>query len=152
MTDTEILSLIAERYGPPEWQFVHELRCGTSYGRREFEGRLDAWAISAYQSHAWRRIAFEIKVSKADYAAELRQPIKRRAGLLLSNLFYFVAPRGIVDPAKLPIECGLMEISQAQIGPVLQTTVPAPWRDTPPPPWCFVASLVRQLARKANDD
>ena len=52
----------------------------------------------------------EIKVSRADFLAEIkRKPLKRRAGLRLSNESYFVAPKGIIEIDELPPEAGLLE-------------------------------------------
>ncbi len=149
MTAKDILDRLEKRYVLPEWQFVRELRCGTSPGRW-VGARLDAWAISAWQSKAWRRMTFEVKVSKGDFAAELKEPIKRRAGLMLSNLFYFVAPEGVIDPAKVPVECGLVEVWKGRYGLELRKKVPAPWRDSRPPSWAFVASLVRRLVKEGK--
>lgn len=39
-----------------------------------------------------KRVCYEVKISRADFLSELKQPIKRRIGLRYSNEFYFVTP------------------------------------------------------------
>ena len=155
ITADSILDLLAARHAPPEWAFLRELRVGTGYGERnrgrwvrgECEQRLDAWAINHYPVKNRERVTYEVKVSASDYAAEVRNPLKRRAGMALSNLFYFVAPEGIINPLRilrLPAGCGLLVVRDMPVGLVVKEVVPAPWRDTPPPPWHFVSAIARR--------
>lgn len=150
-----MLRLLEDKHPSPEWAFLREVRCGTGYAfrdhgrkvRSEVECRLDAWAINHWSSRHRQRITYEINVSRADFVRELKAPLKRRPGLLLSNLFYFVAPDGIIVPDDLPPECGLLAVVQRPVGSVLKEFVPAPWRDTPAPPWHFVSALARQICQ-----
>jgi hypothetical protein len=43
----------------------------------------------------------------------MKHPLKRRIGMRYSNEFYFVMPAGLVSPAEIPAECGLVEAGQA---------------------------------------
>ena len=150
MTSAEILELLQHRHLRPEWAFLPELRGGAGYGRAGCEQFIDAWAINCYASKQWRRVAYEIKVSTSDYSRELRQPLKRRMAMLLSNLFYFVAPDGIIKAESVPLGCGLLEARFVHPSGklCLRETVPAPWRDVGPPPWYFVAGLARRMLKQ----
>src|SRR5579864_1240467 len=70
-----------------EWLFFRELRVGT--GRRNGNvQRLDAFALNSLPHTAMKRVCYEVKISRADFLAELRHPIKRRIGMRYSNEFY----------------------------------------------------------------
>ena len=152
-----------------EWLFLRELRVST--GRRNGGGqRLDAFALNTLPHLAMKRICYEVKVSRADFFCELRQPLKRRIGMRYSNEFYFVTPANLLDPNEVPVEAGLVEAGHA--GPeewreivgrqngyfhydaateaYCVVTVPAPWRDTPGPTWQFAAAMLRNQNYAAN--
>ena len=72
---------------------------------------IDFWAIDCWQSKQFNKTAYEIKVSRSDWLSEMRKPQKRRLALFVSNLFYFIAPRGVIKVEELPVEAGLIEVS-----------------------------------------
>lgn len=136
-----------------DWAYFEELRVGTGYGKG-VEQRLDAWAMSLWPSTQLTRVTYEVKISRGDFRREMRSPLKRRVGLLYSNLFYFVAPAGLLKVEEIPPECGLIEVEPANPllmhGPthVCKVTVEAPRRDTPPPGWMFFAAVARRAMRE----
>ena len=115
-----------------------------------------------------KRVCYEIKTSRSDFLCEVKRPLKRRMGLRYSNEFYFVTPPGLLDPAEIPVDCGLIEAGaivddewkalSAQhpasfyFDPVRRAyclvLVPAPWRDTPGPTWQFAAAMLRNQRRQ----
>ena len=152
-----------------EWLFLRELRVST--GRRNGGGqRLDAFALNTLPHQAMKRICYEIKISRADFLCEMRQPMKRRIGMRYSNEFYFVTPANLLALAEVPVEAGLVEAGHATpedwreivarqngyfhydaaSGAYCVITVPAPWRDPPGPTWQFTAAMLRnqQFAEK----
>lgn len=143
ITAEDILARLQERYAPPEWLTFVELRISTGYTRGE--ERIDFWVMNTYPSSAYHRIAFEIKISRSDFSAELRKPAKRKPALLLSNQFYFISPAGVIPVDQIPIDAGLMEVKHTPSGHMsLTVTSKAPWLDTEPPTWGFVAALMRR--------
>src|ERR1035437_85951 len=159
LTSKDIIEAIRLRYAHP-WILIPELRCGSGFGKRS-EQRMDAWVMHAYPSESNLRIGFEIKVSRQDFLNELKQPLKRRGALLLSNQFFFIAPVGIVKPEEVPIECGLIEVAKTDKKPGagwkcvssntsdtaywIDEIVDASVRETILPTWRFVASLIRRV-------
>lgn len=140
MLDTVEAGLHARK---SEWVFLRELRVGTGRHKAALQ-RLDAFALNCYPHLGMKRICYEVKLSRADFLCEMRQPLKRRMGMRFSNEFYFVTPAGLLALADLPVECGLVEVSP---GGGCRVTVPAPWRDTPGPTWQFAASMLRNQQR-----
>jgi len=107
------------------------------------EKRVDLLAMHPHPSKRNERIAFEIKISRTDFNRELRKPLKRWAGMLFTNRFYFAAPKGLISKSDLPTECGLIEVD----GGVGKVIVEAPWRESMQPTWPFVAALARRVFR-----
>lgn len=125
------------------WLYLQELRIGTGWGK-DREGRIDAYALKLVGSTN-TRVAYEIKTSRGDYLRELKNPRKRSAARRYAEQFYFAVPRGLVEPAELPPDAGLVEAWRDQYGELqVRRTVVAPVLDTYPPTWTFVASLLRR--------
>jgi hypothetical protein len=129
-----------------EWVFLRELRVGTGRHKAALQ-RLDAFALNCFPHLGMKRICYEVKLSRADFLCEMRQPLKRRIGMRFSNEFYFVTPAGLLALTDLPVECGLVEIAP---GGGCRITVPAPWRDTPGPTWQFAAAMLRNQRRATS--
>jgi hypothetical protein len=153
-----------------EWLFLRELKVGISRRNGSVQ-RLDAFALNSLPHTAMKRICYEVKVSRADFLAELKMPLKRRVGMRYSNEFYFVTPAGLLEMAEIPCECGLIEAGKAtpeewrllikrhrgffHYDPAAQSycllAVPAPWRDTPGPTWQLLAAMLRNQRRELEE-
>lgn len=150
-----------------EWMFLRELRVGTGRGKHSLQ-RLDAFALNCYPHRGMKRICYEIKLSRADFRNELKNPLKRRIGMRFSNEFYFAAPAGMLKPEEIPADSGLVEVGTAGTIEEWKATlknhagffhynpetrdfcvliVPAPWRETPGPTWELVAAMMRNQRR-----
>ncbi len=173
LSDTTLISIVerALHPSPAEWLFFRELRVGT--GRQNGNAqRLDAFALNTLPHTAMKRVCYEVKISRADFLAEMKHPLKRRMGMRYSNEFYFVAPAALLGSAEIPAECGLIEAGHASVaewkqlfarhagffsyepetGAYCMITVPAPWRDTPGPTWQLAAAMLRNPRRRLSDD
>ena len=69
-------------------------------------------------------LVHEIKVSRADLLADLRQPTKRAAYLDMAGGSYYVLAEGIARAEEIPAECGVIEMRDG----LLHTLRPAPMR------------------------
>lgn len=147
-----IIALLRERHSI-DHVFVEELRGGSGYGG-DSERRMDAWAMHHHPSKGNKRIAYEVKVSRGDFLKDIKDPLKHRPALRFSNEFFFVAPEGMIKAKELPLFAGLLEVKQIKDGPhegkdyIARPTVSAPWRETVPPNWRFVVSLVRSVQKQ----
>ena len=121
--------------------YLKEFRAGTGYAAGS-ERYLDAYIVECYPSSPMRRIAIEIKVSRSDFASEIKKPLKRDPAMRISNQFYFAAPAGLLKVAELPAECGLIEVADGRAliveeAPVREATISLP--------------LFASLARRADN-
>lgn len=134
-----------------EYLLFSELRVGCGFGN-DGERTMDMWGIS--QKRPFPHIAIEIKRSRSDFRVDLRSPLKQRRARLFANMFYYAAPSGLLAIDDLPPWAGLVEVGQHSdeiLGNYMaaRITTPAPWFDSSPPTWSFVAHLVRQHKKGA---
>lgn len=128
------------------WVYFDQCPVGTGGNSKNY---LDGFAISCFESEKNKRICYEIKVSRADFLNEIKKPHKRRYGLMMSNEFYFVAPKGLLKPSDIPIECGLMEYDESH--DQLRISIPAPYRESLRPNWNMVVALLRRAVEIRTD-
>src|SRR3546814_20793998 len=50
----------------------------------------------------------EIKVSRSVFLCDLAKPKKREGYMQIAEVFYYVAPTGIIVPDEVPANCGLI--------------------------------------------
>jgi hypothetical protein len=125
-----------------------EFRVESGYGYVS-EKRIDLFQINPIPSDRNARTAYEIKISRNDFTRELNKPLKRWAGMLFTNRFYFVAPKGMIKIKEVPDECGLIEVDEEG---TVTVKIKAPWRESMSPTWPFVGSLVRRAVKEGEVD
>lgn len=159
MKAEEVIKAIEKRHGEAgkEWELFTELRAGTGYGPVSYgkskesvnnpEQRYDAWAINLYPSRGYERIAYEVKVSRADFLQEIKNPDKRQQALSVSNYYYFVTPVGLITLGELPEECGLIEVKEDGTSRIKKKAL---YRDIGEVPMGLIASIARRGSRAEN--
>lgn len=168
---SELLDIVeCALHGTRDWQFLRELRVGTGRGNGNHQ-RLDAFALNSLPYKGLKRVCYEVKVSRADFLQELKQPLKRRIGMRYSNEFYFVTPPDLVRIEEVPAECGWIEAGTAEPDEWRERIkrqagffwyeaatfrfcvlrAPAPWRDTPGPTWELLAAMLRHQRRELEE-
>jgi hypothetical protein len=70
---------------------------------REWQ-RIDMLCVECW--HPFRRVVYELKTSRADLLAELRNPAKREAAWQIADEFWFVYPCGFATHVELPTGAG----------------------------------------------
>lgn len=121
--------------------------------RPGFANRIaDFLAVDCYSQGPWesRRHEIhghEIKVRRADWLTEMRDPEKAEAFKPYCHRWWLVVARyDIVKPGELPIGWGLM----AKVGGQLRAVTRAPLLDTEPMPPAMTASFLRATAKTAR--
>lgn len=136
MKTADVRVLLEKRYAPTEWALLQEVAPATGGGTRY----ADAIAVNLWQSRGYAIHGFEIKVSRADWLRELKNPAKAESVGRFCDHWWIVAPKGIVEPDELPPTWGLLEARPASI----TTVVTAPKLPAEPITREFFASLMRR--------
>lgn len=152
MTDTErtMLDLLLARYNTERqgtiadrWTRAEHVRSTQDY--RQMLSIADFIAIDKYSSSQAIH-GHEVKVSRADWLTELRDPTKAERIKRYCNFWWLVVPdAAIVKPGELPEGWGLM----VKAGTGLRTKVRAPRMDADPMTLDFIAGLTSAVHRTA---
>ena len=90
-------------YQTGKWAFFPELAISTGAAER----RIDAYAVGLWHSDHYPRVAYEIKVSRADWLGDE----KWEAYAPLVNQFSIVCPAGVVQVDEVPAGVGVYYVS-----------------------------------------
>ena len=157
ITAREICQLLAERHAGSEWAFAIEVPTTTGVGllseMNPLKGprRIDAFAMNLWPSRGYKRVAYEIKLSRADWLAECAAWEKHVQAYLLANEFYVVAPPGVVQDEDLRYpnltmqSLGLIEATDAGLVVRVKAIETEAW----PMPIGFVAAFLRAVVKTA---
>lgn len=120
-----------------QWALFAELRAGTGYSNQQ---RIDLFAMHMYPSKRFRSIAYEVKISRADFVHEIEKPEKRKFAESVSHECYFAVPHDMISVDEVPEGWGLYEINAG--GPrrikIARQRETVEWKQT------FVASIARR--------
>lgn len=100
----------------------------------------DAVAIGIWPSTGHQILGFEIKVSRNDFATEMKNPQKSWPVMRYCHRWSLVTPPGLVKSQELPPNWGLQTFD----GKILRTVKQAPLLTPEPITMGFVAALVRR--------
>lgn len=148
MNATEVREALRRHYGitssdffAEEWALLDEVALKSAGWT---EARIDCLAVRAWSGmpKGHERVAIEIKVSKADYASEMKSG-KWQHFYRLCHRFAFAVPYGLISVDDVPAECGLIEIT----GSGARWTRQAPRHEPEDLPEGVFAEVVRRLSR-----
>lgn len=135
----DVVDLLRVKYPLPAYAFLEQVADGTGARQNRWA---DAVAMSVWPSRGYRLYGFEVKVSRSDWIAELRQPEKADAMMQYCDGWYVVTgDESIVRPGELPPTWGHMTVK----GGRLHTPTAAPQLK----PVDFTPHLVASLLRNA---
>ncbi len=142
ITADAVKSLITRRHDTTggEWAVFLELRNGTGWVGQTRS--IDVFAMNTWPSGKFRRVGYEVKISRSDFLREMKDPDKRAWAMEVCNEFWFAAPSGVIQPGELPDGCGLLIVTQKGGG--LRTIKVAPQRDVRDLDMREMAAIARQ--------
>lgn len=117
------------------WEVAPQTGGGTRYA--------DAVAVGLWASHGHLIQGIEIKVSRADFLNEMKQPEKSEPIMRYCGRWWLACPVGMVKPEELPPTWGLLELNASG---VLIAKKKAPILKPAPVDLRFFASLCRRRA------
>jgi len=137
-TEADILAALDAAHPPPAWAFIPQVRDGTGYS----PGRTaDAIAMSLWPSRGLEVTGYEVKVTRADWLRELRNPEKAETIFGYCDRWYVTALEGVIASGELPPTWGHKVFRAGRI----DTEIEAPKLTAAPLDRVFVASVMRRL-------
>lgn len=137
VTSEDVRAALMLRYPAASHALMFEVAPRTGGGTRY----ADAVAVGLWASHGHKIEGFEIKVSRSDFLHEMRQPEKSAPVFQYCNRWWLVCPKGMVAPAELPSNWGMLELWE---NGTLRERVKAPALQPSPVTIGFFASLIRR--------
>ncbi|HEX9088231.1 MAG TPA: hypothetical protein VF867_11950 [Arthrobacter sp.] len=155
-TERAMLNLLLDRYTDlrrgtisDRWVRAEHVKSGTGYS--DNQRIVDFVAADKHGGYAGEKLALhghEVKVSRADWLTELRDPNKAEAIRRYMHHWWLVVPdAAIVKPGELPEGWGLMVPGA---NGKLRAKVAAPRLAPEAPPLAFIISLMSSAARTAH--
>lgn len=149
-TEKSMLALLEKRYrgeergNGPAWAFIPKVRNAAGFNATR---TIDALAMSLWPSRGLEIHGHEIKVSRADWLRELKDPAKAEAfARHVDRWWLVVSDTTIVKEGELPPTWGLMVATGR--GLVVRVQAPElPATDAPWMPRSFLAALLRSATR-----
>lgn len=105
MNSHELEQLIRNRFAPPAWAFIPQVRSGTG---SNFSRTADAIAMSLWPYRGLTLYGFEIKVNRNDWIKELNNPEKSQEIAEYCDFWYVVAAKDIIKVDEVPATWGFM--------------------------------------------
>lgn len=159
MVDAKKLrELVRQKFPRNSYAVFDEVRSETGYTVGVPVRSLDMLAMSLWRSGDLELHGFELKVSRADWLRELRQPDKSEAIAKYVDRFWIVtsSPRVVVDVDEVPVGWGLMVAGPHDVwlAPALDlhVIVKAPKREAQPLDRRFIASLMRKVSQQHAEE
>ncbi len=136
-----VLRLLRDKYAPPAWALFEELRNGTGWQRHVRTA--DAVALGLWPSRGLELLGFEVKISRADLLAQLRNPAKSTEIQKYCDRWWLVlADASLIKPGELPPNWGLMVVRGTK---QLRAVTEAPKLRAKKMDRAFLASMIRQV-------
>jgi hypothetical protein len=142
MNAAELMVLVQGRFSQPEWALFPQVRDAAGFSASR---TMDALAVSLWPSRGLEWHGIELKVSRADWVRELRNPAKAEGFCTQCDRWWVVvSDRRIVHNGELPPTWGLL----APHGKGLRAFVEAPLMGARGPlDRSFVAAVMRRASQ-----
>lgn len=138
MKTADVKAALRAKYKTTEYALMWEVGNTTGASVRR---HADAVVMNLWPSRGLLIEGIEIKVSRSDWRRELDNPEKAEAIAKYCDLWWVVAPKGIVQPHEIPAMWGYMEVSDKG---AIRVVKQAPKKDPEPLSRGFVAAMLRR--------
>lgn len=101
------LAVWLREQGRVTWENIELLVDHADGGRQAI--RPDVFSLAAtYDAKRINPCVHEVKVSRADFLADVARPEKRTGYSQIAEVVYYAAPAGMLEVSEVPAECGLL--------------------------------------------
>jgi hypothetical protein len=146
MTTQDMEKLLAAKYAAPNYAFILQVRNGT--GAQHTIRTADAIAMGLWPSQGLHLHGFEIKVSRADWLKERKEPSKAEEIAQYCDFWWVViADQKLIQPGELPENWGLLVPSGGKLIVAKQACRLEPVQIGRP----FLAAVMRRLAETVSN-
>ena len=106
----DILEALSKYYAAPEWSILTEFQPEPGYSGST--RRADAVVVNCWPSGKFGHaiLGFEIKVSRADFLNDVKDPSKFKDTYKHCDKAFYAAPKGMIHWSELPPNTGLFEV------------------------------------------
>lgn len=88
---------------------AYDIDVTNAYGVLYAAPRPDVFSlVPTHNAERLNPTVHEVKVSRADFLADVAKPMKRLAYACMAEAVYYAAPEGIISPDEVPKNCGLV--------------------------------------------
>lgn len=143
MTEAEVAAKLRQRYAPPTWAFIPQVRNGTGF--MKVPRTADAIAMALWPSRGLELIGFEIKTSRSDWLAELKNAQKAEDFFAFCDRWYLVGAGPILKPGELPPGWGYIAVGDKGC----KVEVEAERRKGQDVDRLFLAAILRRVAESS---
>lgn len=152
---SHVKAVLRMKYAAPQYAVLEEVRNSTGLLKKK-DGKqpryADMIAMGLWPSSGLEIMGFEVKVSRADWLAEISDEKKAVAVSRFCDRWYLVTPdEKIVKAGELPPGWGWLVVDKVAVGYKVREVVEAPKLEVAPITREFLASLLRN-ATTSNPD
>jgi hypothetical protein len=151
MKSSEIIEALRKKFCSPQWVVLTEFQAEPGYTRSNGK-RMDALVVNVWESGAMGNalLGVEIKVSRADFKNELKDPNKTLETYKYCDATYLACPKNLVGELELPPYFhGLIEVGDDGVVFWWQRDRFKIKKD--PLPRCFFGSVARKSDPLASE-
>ena len=138
ITASDIEDMLFNRFCPPAWALIPQVRSATGYITQVRTA--DALAMGLWPSRGLELHGFEIKIYRSDWLNELRNPAKAEEIAGYCDFWLLVAPKDLIKVEELPTPWGLM----IPHGKTTKIVKQAEKLKSSPPDKLFLAAILRR--------
>lgn len=114
MSEMDITEMLEQKFAPPAWALLPQVRNCTGYARSARTA--DAIAFSLYPSRGLDMHGIEIKISKADLKREIAEPSKAESIAKYCDYWWLAVPdKKITDGLIIPGAWGIIECKKKAV-------------------------------------
>lgn len=150
MNESDVTEVLSLHFRPPVWAFLPQVRNGTGWAK-QIPRTADALAMCLWPSRGIALHGIEIKVSRSDWLAELKNPAKAEDFFNVCDRWWVAAPKPVCDDivkkGELPSTWGLLKCEDK-----VKVVTPAPPLKPKPMDNLMLAAIMRRLQECASPE
>lgn len=114
ITASDVVKLFREKFAGDAYAVFEQVSNGTGF--HTYKSYIDLVVVSLWPSRGLTRTAIEIKVDRADYLREIKNPHKNQWARDMMDEFYYAAPKSVIHHIdEIPDGRGWYEVQKGRV-------------------------------------